>query len=249
MFSNLLQENITLKISLPDEYKETQVSTYTSIYLLDANYFFDDAPGLLDDYLVRGPGMCNIVHQLTSEGKIPCSVLIGIGYTEEQRDQFTRTRPEQFLKFFKEELIPLVESKFSVGKSAMDRVLFGYSSSAHFSTFALMDNVYHGNQTFSKYISISGVYYEELEAYKLEEKINQQRASSSFSGKSLYMAIGSVDDKTRLVEHHSTFINKLQYRNYKNFNWVSEIYEGKGHYDIPEVAFAKGLTWLFSHEK
>jgi enterochelin esterase-like enzyme len=246
LYSQILQETLTIKIALPEGYDPASDQRYTSIYILDANYFFDDAPGLLDEYLVRGDGMTKIVRSLEIEGKIPQAILVGIGYTEEQRDRFTRDNAGKFYVFFKDELIPLIESSYLVSKSGQDRVLFGYSSSGHFSTYALFADVSNSQMTFSKFISIAAVYYPELAVYALEEKLYEEKCSCSFSGRSLYVAIGSDDSKTRLLNEHRNFTNKLVSRGYAEFNLIHEEFTGKGHYDIPEVAFKEGLIRLFS---
>ncbi len=244
--SQKLQDSVYIEIALPEEYDEFLNKEYTSIYLLDANYFFDEAPGTLDEYLVRGEGMTKIVQSLTEKGKIPPSILIGIDYTEEQRMKFTIEDVVNFYAFFTDELIPEIESKFRVGKSGKDRVLFGYSGSAHFSTYALLHDVYTGAETFTKFISISGVYDSSLETYKLEEKIFRELETNAFAGRSLFIAIGEDDPKVELLNAHRAFTEKLTSRGYTDFKLTSTEFSEKGHYDIPEFAFSEGLIWLFS---
>ncbi len=115
--------------------------------------------------------------------KIPPCILIGIGYTEEQRMKFTIEDVTNSHEFFTDELIPEIEAKYRVSKSGKDKVLFGYSGSAHFSTYALLYDVYTGAETFNKFISISGIYDSSLETYKLEEKIFRELAANAFSGR------------------------------------------------------------------
>ena len=69
--SQKVNGRINIEIALPQGYEDSSDKEYNSIYLLDANYFFDDAPGTLDYLLKRGKGMTNIVQGLTDEGKIP----------------------------------------------------------------------------------------------------------------------------------------------------------------------------------
>lgn len=245
-FSQKLQDTISIEIALPEEYAEFPNKEFASIYLLDANYFFDEAPGTLDEYLERGDGMTNIVQSLTANGKIPPSILVGIGYTEEQRMKFAFDDVANFHEFFSDELIPEIESKFRVSKTGKDRILFGYSGSAHFSTYALLYEVYKSVEIFNKFISISGVYDRSLDAYKLEEKIYQELDVNTFSGKSMYIAIGANDPKIDLLNAHRSFTEKLTSRGYADFKLVSIEFSGKGHYDIPEYAFSEGLIWLFS---
>lgn len=244
--SQILQDRISIEIALPKEYDEYPNKEYTSIYLLDANYFFDEAPGTLDEYLERGEGMTKIVQSLTENGIIFPSILIGIGYTEDQRMKFTIEDVANFHKFFVDELIPEMESKYRVRKSGKDRVLFGYSGSAHFSTYALLYDVYIGAETFTKFISISGLYDSSLETYKLEEKIFGELETNAFAGRSLFIAIGADDPKLALLNAHRVFAKKLTNRGYMDFKLKSTEFSGKGHYDVPEFAFSEGMIWLFS---
>ncbi|MCP4421850.1 MAG: alpha/beta fold hydrolase [Chloroflexi bacterium] len=237
--------SLLIRIALPNEYENYPDKEYNTIYLLDANYFFDESPGILDYLLERGEGMTKIVQTLTENGAIPPSILIGIGYTEEQRNIFTTNQAENFYSFFTDELIPEIESKCRVSKSGQDRTLFGYSGSAHFSTFALMQDVYTGVETFSKFISISGVYDSYQKAVQLEETIFQELDAPAFSGKTLFIAVGADDPKTALLTAHREFTEILVGRDYANFNLYSTELAGKGHYDIHEFAFSEGLTWVF----
>ena len=192
--------------------------------------------------------MSNIVQTLTKSGDIPPAVLIGIGYTEEQRTDLTINGVPSFYEFFTEELIPQIEEKCNVSASSKDRVLFGYSASAHFSTYVLMNDIYTGVETFNKFISISGVYDSFKKATKLEEKIFQELGENAFSGKSLFIAVGEEDANAALLKSHRSFTEKLVGRSYPDFRLKSLEYAGKGHYDIPEFAFSEGLTWIFSEE-
>jgi|GEM_PF-4924776 len=246
VYSEALNDTISIEIALPEGYSDFPEEQYTSIYLLDANYFFDEAPGTLDEYLTRGQGMTNTVQCLTDSGIVPASILIGIDYTEEQRTRFTVEDVADFYRFFTDELIPVIESKYRVSKSSDDRVLFGYSSSAHFSTYALMNDVFTGVETFSKFISVSGVYTDSLEACKLEEQIFQSGNADAFSGRSLFIAVGADDSNLELLNNHRLFSERLVNRGYTNFRTGSTEYPDRGHYDIPEFAFSEGLIFLFS---
>lgn len=246
LYSQKMKDNISIEIALPDEYYKFPSKEFTSIYLLDANYFFDETPGTLDEFLERGEGMTKIVQSLSADGKIPPSILIGIGYTETQRMKFTIDDVTNFYNFFLDELIPEIESKYRVSKSGKDRVLFGYSGSAHFSTYALLYDVYTGAETFNKFISISGVYDNSLKTYKLEEKIFKELNTNTFSGRHLFIAVGTDDPKVELLNNHRSFTQRLTGRGYTDFKLTSTEFSGKGHYDIPEFAFSEGLICLFS---
>lgn len=244
--SEKVRGNIEIEIALPEGYGSSGNSAYTSIYLLDANYFFDEFEGSLDYLLERGEGMINIVQSLSGEGKIPPSLLIGIGYSETNRSNYTQIDIENFYAFFAEELIPEIEARCDVGQTGSDRVLFGYSSSAHFSTYVLLYDVYTNTETFSKFISISGVYDKTQKVSKFEEQLFEELGATSFDDRSLFMAIGADDPKSELADAHSAFAGLLTSRGYRDFNLYITEFPELGHYDIPEFAFSEGLIWVFS---
>jgi len=244
--SQKLEDDLTIQIALPAGYEESPDVEYDSIYLLDANYFFT-ATGTLDYLMtVRGAGMAQIVQDLIRDEKIPPSILIGIGYTEAQRSRFTMgSKVEAFYEFFTDELIPEIESRFRVSTSAQDRLLFGYSGSAQFSTYVLIHEASTETETFNKFISISGVYDRYQVLYRPAEAIFQGSDTDVFAGKSLFIAVGTDDPKTQLVNAHRAFTEELASREYADFRLYHTEFEGKGHYDLPEFAFAEAMIWMF----
>lgn len=246
IYSNNVGSTLSVEIALPEGYATAPDDDYPSIYLLDANYFFDGAPGTLDELLERGPGMTRVLRDLTAAGDVPPSILVGIGYSEEQRMALTIEDVDAFLGFFTDELIPGIESRCRVKESAQDRVLFGYSASAHFSSYVLFHDVYTGASTFDKVISISGLYMDFRPATVMEEQIHEEMDASAFSGRELFMAVGSEDGNTGLLDTHRVFTEKLSGRGYEGFRLQTLEFTDKGHYDIPEYAFGIGLAWIFS---
>lgn len=245
ILSEILKDTLTIEIALPVGYENNIDKEYNTIYLLDANYFFDEFEGSLDFLLKRGEGMTNIVKRLTESGDIPPSILIGIGYTEQQRSLFTMNEVSNFYDFLSKELIPYIESRLRASKSINDRLLFGYSGSAHFSTYVLLQDANKKQQTFNKFISISGVYKERTKVYNLEEKLSSDNNQNVFAGKRLFMGIGDRDPKKELLNAHRIFTKKLVNRGYSNFRLFNTEFTGRGHYDIPEIGFEEGLKWMF----
>jgi hypothetical protein len=81
--------------------------------------------------------------------------------------------------------------------------------------------------------------------YALEEEIFQELDKNVFAGKSLFIAVGADDPKSKLLNDHRAFTEKLISRGYTNFRLYSTEFPGKGHYDIPEFAFAEGMIRMF----
>ena len=245
IISEKLMDTLSIEVILPQGYGENPNKMYNSMYVLDAHYFFDADEGTLDFLLERGEGMTNIVKKLTDSKDIPPTILIGIGYTERQRHSFTMGKVDAFHAFFREDLIPRIESEFRASKKPYDRLLFGYSASAHFSTYVLLNDARYKTDTFGKFISISGVYGTKTETYKLEEDLAKAEDTELLSGKSLFIGIGGLDAKLALLKAHREFVKKLVDRKYKGVNLRSTEFQNHGHYDVPEFAFEEGLKWIF----
>lgn len=240
MFDPLSKGVLSIKIALPTNYKLSE--NFVSIYLLDANYFFTKS-GTLDYLIHNEEGMTAITSRLIENEVIPQAVLIGIGYSEPQRDSLTgRVGSDAFYNFFKDKLIPEIESRCKVSTSPKDRILFGYSGSASFSTYALMRDALDNVHTFDKYISVSGVYYET--EHKRLQNITDLNEPEVFSGRDFYFGVGTEDD--RFLEGNRIFSDILMNNEYQNFNTKYEEYSGIGHYDIAEVAYETALRWIYS---
>lgn len=235
---------LTIKIALPDNYAAAE--NLQSIYLSDANYFFTKS-GSLDNLLDNEEGMTDITSRLIENQQIPSAVLIGIGYTEDQRMALTLNGAESYYTFIKDKLIPEIESRCKVSTSPDDRIFFGYSASGHFSTFTLMNDVYNEVHTFNKYISLAGVYdpsfgFTDIKALNMLQDITNEKGLSAFSGRYFYCGVGTEDD---LLFGNRNITDILIDRDYQNFNFNYKEYTGFGHYDIPEIGYEDGMKWLF----
>jgi enterochelin esterase-like enzyme len=246
IYSGFLELDLTIKISLPKNYFATTEQNINSIYLLDAAYFFDESEGTLDYILERGAGMANNVHSLIEDEKIPPSVLIGMSYSEEIRMTLTVEKVDAFYKFLAEELIPQIEEKCQVIKTASSRTLFGYSASAHLSTYILMNDVAQQQNTFNNFISIAGVYRSDLPADQLTKELLAQDGAIDFGGRKVFMAIGEKDGP-HMFRDYRDFVAILDSAEIENLEFISKEYAGLGHYNIPEFGFFMGLTWVFSN--
>lgn len=236
---------IAIKIALPVDYDNSQ--NLPSIYLLDANYFFSES-GTLDHLLDRRDGMTAITSRLMTNQDIPSSILIGIGYSENQRNKFMIDDVESFYGFLKNQLIQEVEARCKVSKSPRDRVLYGYSGSAHFTSYALVKDVNDGIHTFDNFISVAAAYFQIIgsgsnKVYGQLDEIFQNKGVDAFSNRSLYLAVGTDDG---LYNESLNFANTLQNQSYQHFNFKYEEYEGFTHSNIPELAYENGMKWIYS---
>jgi tetratricopeptide (TPR) repeat protein len=129
--SKILNEPRTLLIHLPNGYEASNLS-YPVVYLLyvtDVTTYFAEAVSVLD--------------RLNETGKVPQVILVGIKNTDYYRDFLPLDRSGgpggagNFLRFFKEELIPYVDNRY---RTKDYRILLGPQTAATFALYALCED-------------------------------------------------------------------------------------------------------------
>lgn len=147
LFSQVLNENRKIFIQLPDNYNQNKFVNYPVVYLLDGEILL--------------PTVANI-HNFYSGGFMPEFVLVGISNEKHRTRDLTPTKvktkygmpfnqengeSKNFLKFFKNELIPYIENNYQVSNH---RTLIGHSYGGLFvvNTFLSQTNL------FANYIAI-----------------------------------------------------------------------------------------------
>jgi predicted alpha/beta superfamily hydrolase len=143
--SNVLNEDRTILIYLPDNYKENKKS-FPVLYLLDAETNFKHTIGVVDI--------------LSRSSLIPEMIVIGIQNTDRMRD-LTPTHDrkfhiggggDNFLKFLSEELIPFIDKNY---KTKPFRILEGHSMGGLFTMYTFISD----KSLFDAYIVISPSMY------------------------------------------------------------------------------------------
>ena len=128
--SEILDEDRTLLIHLPQNYEKSG-KTYPVLYMLYGNHtstYFAETVSILDAY--------------GSDGTIPEMILVSITNTDRYRDLLpldrrgNKTGIDNFLQFFKAELIPFVEKNY---RTKQFRALLGPQAGANFSMYAMFN--------------------------------------------------------------------------------------------------------------
>ena len=131
LHSKILNEDRTLLVNLPREYDET-TNSYPVLYILYG--------GNPQGYFAEA---VHIVGRLDEASRIPNMIIAGVKNTDRYRDCLPINRngepggAENFLKFFKEELIPFIDKSY---RTKNFRILLGPQAGAAFSVYALMEN-------------------------------------------------------------------------------------------------------------
>lgn len=244
--SSIMGGNYQISTSFPLNYPEVN-RKYPVIYLLDGELSFGCVSG--------------IVGGLIGGQVIPDCLIVGVGHDVNTLDEWWKARavdlnpPENpnvtypewmqpfknrrapdFLRFFKNELIPFIESTYPVDPA--NRCLAGYSWGGQFSIYSLL----HEPELFQKYFSGSGVMeFNLLDLLAYEEQLARQQKSLPVRA---FFSTGSLEDDQ--VPYFHRFMEVLKSRNYKDFYMESLVLEGENHESGLAVAYIKGLRSLFA---
>ncbi|VXD10541.1 conserved hypothetical protein [Marinoscillum sp. 108] len=235
--SNILDEERTCLISLPDSYNDSCLASkkYPVIILLDGYTHFKTASG--------------IVHFMSSKRNrnnlMPESIIIAIENVDRERD-FTVTkiktkRPNtmgggrSFLNFIENELIPYVDENYRTEPS---RTLIGHSLGGLLTLNSYMDE----NSVFNAYISIDPSIWWSEEMMK-----NKVDSISSISlNKKLYIATANQGEANyeRNKQRHDNLYTLITKRSEEPLNVEIKYFEKENHRSVPLIALYEGLMYI-----
>ncbi|SNR80091.1 hypothetical protein SAMN04488009_0133 [Maribacter sedimenticola] len=239
--SNILDEERTCLISLPDSYNNSSEvdKKYPVIILLDGYTHFKTASG--------------IVHFMSSNrnrnNSMPESIIIAIENVDRERD-FTVTkiktkRPNNmgggrnFLNFIEKELVPYIDKKY---KTEPFRTLVGHSLGGLLTLNSYMDE----NSVFNAYISIDPSIWWNEEMMK-----NKVDSTPSISlDKKLYIATANQGEANyeRNKQRHDSLYTLITKKSDKPLNIEIEYFEKENHRSVPLVALYEGLKYINQEE-
>ena len=239
--SNLLDEERTCLISLPDSYNDSSGvdKKYPIIILLDGYIHFKTTSGL--------------VHFMSSNRNrnylMPESIIIAIENVDRERD-FTVTkiktkRPNtmgggrNFLDFIEEELISYIDENYRTEPS---RTLIGHSLGGLLTLNSYMDK----NSIFNAYISIDpSIWWNDG---MIKNKVDSM-SSISFN-KKLYIATANQGESNyaRNKKRHDSLYALIRKRSDKPQNIEIEYFKNENHRSVPLIALYQGLIYLNQEE-
>jgi predicted alpha/beta superfamily hydrolase len=235
-------EDYEIDLFLPPGYRQGTES-YPAVYVLDAEYNFGCV-----SYIAR---------RLIKNGDVPKLVLVGIAYGPADEDHYDRTRirdctppskvhgyhtggAENFVRFFREELIPFVETDYRLCKES--RTLVGHSIGGFFCGYVLFNHP----RIFDNYLIVSpSFWFSDEVVFEYEKRYAQKNKSLEAV---VFLATGA-DESGRMVQTTSRFISVMKSRTYEGLKFKSLIPEGEHHRSIFPLAFTRGLQFIFGAAK
>ncbi|MCL1123227.1 alpha/beta hydrolase [Shewanella surugensis] len=231
--SSLLGESREFQVLLPENYYADPSTRYPVLYLLDGDYLFHGASGLLDLLANKG--------QL-----IPDVILVGIADkgTDKYRQYMTpkgltaplkeqdNGRASEFLAHINSELTPYIEKNY---RTADNTILFGHSIGGLFVLNALLESP----DAFTDYLSSSPSVW--LNDYAFVKRAKKVFAKSQHEPVSLYLSLG---DETRMGQYG--LIDVLDDLQPKNINWHFKHYPDENHVSVALFSLRHSLKKIFS---
>jgi predicted alpha/beta superfamily hydrolase len=252
-YSFCVKDNFIIYVGLPRTYDPESSDQYHTIYLLDGDWYFDGSHWRMPDNGVKG-----IVHTLSYQGLIPESIVVGIGYPEENHRERDFLYPKDviseesgggnnFYDFIKDELIPYIDAHYN---TSLERTLIGHSYGGYFTMYAFF-KYRHGDFLFTNFIAISPANYYHDNYLLLRETLMRDALKDDTSDGILplkvYMAVGALEwDK--MQKGFNDMVEWLERRNYSGFEFKYKRFYGLDHTSIVTPAIKSGLIWIFSDE-
>ena len=235
LYSKILNEDRTLLINLPEGYDET-TNSYPVLYILYG--------GQVQGYFAEA---VHIVDRLSVGSKIPDMIIIGVKNTDRYRDNLPINRngepggAENFLKFFKEELIPYIDKSY---RTKDFRILLGPQAGATFSVYALIEE----SGFFKVNIITNPFWITSIREYmltKANDFFNKEGLLKSF----LFISSYPNTDNEAMLEYLWKF--KLIAENGKksDFNLIVNTIEDREDDVVPPPGLREGLKIYFKEYK
>ncbi|MDL2266015.1 hypothetical protein LJC43_06515 [Parabacteroides sp. OttesenSCG-928-G21] len=254
IFSESVNDTMSISVSLPASYYESDTKTYPVVYILDGNLYFDIFRSMVNVY--------------TQTGWPLEVILVGIGYKNIPELAMLRSRDytypvaderyglnmsgggDKFLTFLNKELLPDLDKKYRTDKS--NRVLFGHSLSAYFVEYAFTENLKNNDEVFQNYIAASPMLnYNKYYLLNAMENLGQVNPAL-LSKTSIFTTFGemeneSPDPEMEKVELTVAKLEKLFTQN--KFNGLrnrSIVYSNLGHMETAIPTLMQGIIWVFT---
>ncbi len=219
--SEIMDYNYGVFVTLPGSYAKNPDRVYPTLYIIDGNQYFGYTSEPYGS-LIWG----NMVKE---------HIAISVAYMPDQgnmrsRDFQATNRAADFVRFFREELIPFVEDNYRTSKA--DRTLFGHSLGGQFTLFTILT----ATDLFENYIACAPAVTDRI--MELEE---QYAASHNDLPIKMFLASGADDHLTIGAKR---FVAKLESRNYPGLKF-DKLYTVNGnHGTIQPSAYIEGLRFV-----
>jgi predicted alpha/beta superfamily hydrolase len=244
LHSTVLGEERKVVVRLPEGY-DTSESRYPVLYLLDGEFFFQQAAATVQ-FLSENA----YVHYAAINQPIPKLIVVGIVNVDRNRD-FTPTHApvqgqsrfptsgeaDKFLAFLETELIPLIDDRY---RTHPYRVLSGWSLGGLFTVTTFLDRP----DLFSAYLAISPSLW--WDNGVIAQRADSLLGSGSVTGKPLVVTLGAAEGSGMKGAVYDSFVSLFEQRSSDDYSVTYVEIPDEGHRYVPYKALFDGMRALYS---
>jgi predicted alpha/beta superfamily hydrolase len=244
LHSTVLGEERKVVVRLPEGY-DTSETRYPVLYLLDGEFFFQQAAAAVQ-FLSENA----YVDYAAINQPIPKLIVVGIVNVDRNRD-FTPTHApvqgqsrfptsgeaEEFLDFLETELIPLIDGRY---RTHQYRILSGWSLGGLLTVHAFLDRP----GLFSAYLAISPSLW--WDNGIITQRADSLLVSGSVSRKPLVVTLGAAEGSGMRGAVHDSFVSLFEQRSSDEHSVTYVEIPDEGHRYVPYKALFDGLRALYS---
>ena len=236
IISEEVDDTLYIYIRLPKNYNSSK-KEYPVLYLLDGDISFNMAVSVVR-YLQFGRDVPDLIIVAPAYGTLLNDNETNYrerDYTISKIDRFKDSGgAENYLRFLKNELIPLVDSSYRTDGM---RIINGYSLGGLFAINALLKH----SHIYDNYIV--GSPYLEYDIEYLSDNFNN--LSKFKNNKRLFISVGEHEDKNK---YHIPIIKiKQKLESIDGLESHFSIFENGTHFTCPPEALAYGLKFIFNN--
>lgn len=144
---------------------------------------------------------------------------------------------ENFLRFIRKDLIPLIEAEYRVNST--DRMLFGSSRGGLFALYAPVQR----SPTFNRYI-IGSPWFTQDDTEEVFRSEDDYAACHSDLAAKVFMAAGFLEPEP-VVRNVRQLGKILRSRNYSSLRLTTHIFEGETHMSVTPYTLCKGMKVVY----
>jgi predicted alpha/beta superfamily hydrolase len=227
--SELLGENVTVQISVPNSYSDVP-DKYPVLYILDGQWFFPHALSIRSDYTQRNGSRTT-----------PEFIVVGITTDNSKRWEWAMEKTAQFLTFLEKELLPFVDANYRTSK---DRLLFGWETTGGL----VIKTLRVKPDLFDAYLAASpaplyGTYFPNLES----EHLAFAHFLENCPDLDKYLFIGEGEADYPVQYGTASLITLLNEKASGKLRWQHEIMKGVSHQMSAYNTLQQGLRAYYHH--
>lgn len=220
-----------IKVALPENYSTSK--KYSTLYLLDGDENFN--------FVAHH---CEKLSQKYSQDNV---LVVSIGYGHNRTVDYTPTNAAEgqggapaFMDFIRKELIPHMESEFSVDTNRRSRVILGHSFGGLFAAYAFTKH----NSVFGNYLMLSpSLWYDDEILLQYEQ---DNRTLINNKNQLVFLGIGQLENSGRMQAPFEAFYQRLN-NYYSGIKLRKNSERWLNHVGSKNPNIIKGLDFYFQN--